>query len=88
MVVNSRENFSANGTGVASRTSVYRLIRRSTTKWLNERFTAREGNHPDRGARRRHQRAAREVVGSGGVIRVRYCQQVCHDVNGGRKVAV
>ena len=88
MVVNSRENFSVNWTGAASRTSAPRQIRCSTTGWLNERFPATEGNRPHRGARRRHQRAAREVGGSVNAIRVRSLQQVYPDVNRGRRIAV
>ena len=42
----------------------------------------RKGDHPDGGVRRRHQRAAREAVGSGNAFRVRRHQQVSHDVNG------
>ena len=42
----------------------------------------REGDHPDGGVRRRHQRAAREAVGSGNAVRVRRHQQVSHNVNG------
>ena len=37
--------------------------------------TAREGDRPDRGARRRHQRAAREVGGSGNAFCVRRHQK-------------
>ena len=38
MMASSRENFSVNWTGLASRTSIPRQIRRSTTGWLKERL--------------------------------------------------
>ena len=59
MVASSRENFSANWTVSASRTSIPRQTRRSRMGWPN--VLSEKGDHLDGGVRQRHQRAAREA---------------------------